>query len=140
MKLEEIRWSNFRGNRRTSRIKEVLSDLKKGSDIEGAMLIEGNDAIIACDLPARANYDKEIPEVLAMLEELCGQTTNELNEVMFAQQIFDFNGHKILAKKLKDKLTLLVMMQKRGYISLAMLDIENSIRRIDEILQNKPFN
>jgi hypothetical protein len=53
---------------------------------------------------------------------------------MFAQRIFEYNGFKVLAKKLRDKLTLLVLLRKRGYVSLAMLDIENSIRRIDEIM------
>lgn len=122
-----------------SRLKDVISELREGSDIDGAVLIGEKDAIIAYDLPPNGNFEGDIPEILAILEEL-GGLAQEHDNVMFAQRIFDFNGHKILAKKLKDQLTLLVLMQKRGYVSLAMLDIENSIRRIHEILENEQFN
>lgn len=114
-------------------LKKVVSDLRKGSDIEGAVIVDGREEIIACDLPEGTNYEAEIPEILAMLEE-DGYAPGEHQKGLFAQRIFDYNGYKVLAKKLKDKLTLLVLLKKRGYISLAMLDIENSIRRIYEIL------
>jgi predicted regulator of Ras-like GTPase activity (Roadblock/LC7/MglB family) len=124
-------------------LKKVVSDLRKGSDIEGAVIVDEKEAIIACDLPESTNYEAEIPEILAIFEE-DGYAPSEHQKGMFAQSIFDYNGYKVLAKKLKKKLTLLVLLKKRGYISLAMLDIENSIRRIYEILGGsgiqKPFD
>lgn len=115
-------------------LKKVVSDLRKGSDIEGAVIVDEKEAIIACDLPESTNYEAEIPEILAMLKGEDGYAPSKHQKGMFAQNIFDYNGHKVLAKKLKEKLTLLVLLKKRGYISLAMLDIENSIRIIYEIL------
>jgi hypothetical protein len=35
---EDIRKSDFQENRPTSKLKEVISDLKEGRDIEGALL------------------------------------------------------------------------------------------------------
>lgn len=116
------------------RLKDVVSDLRKGSDIEGAVIVDGREEIIACDLPESTNCEAEIHEILTLLEEKHGYSPGEHEEGMFSQRIFDYNGYKVLAKKLKKKLTLLVLLKKRGYISLAMLDIENSIRRIYEIL------
>ncbi len=115
-------------------LKEVISDLKRGSDIEGAILVDEKDVIIATALPENKNYERDIPEILEMLEKGFSSALNERDNLMFAQQIFDFNGFKVLAKKLRDKLTLLVLLKKQGYISLAMLDIENSVRKIDEIM------
>lgn len=124
-------------------LKDVVSDLRQGSDIEGAVIVYGREEIIACDLPESTNYEAEIPEILALLKE-DGYSSSEHDKGMFSQHILDYNGYKVLAKKLKEKLTLLVLLKKRGYISLAMLDIENSIRRIYEILggkgTQKPFN
>ena len=131
---EDIRKSDFQGNRPTSRLKEVISDLKEGRDIEGALLVDEEDAIIASALPENTNYEAEIPEILALLEERHRFSSIENHKAMFAQRIFEYNGFKVLAKKLRDKLTLLVLLRKRGYVSLAMLDIENSIRRIDEVM------
>jgi predicted regulator of Ras-like GTPase activity (Roadblock/LC7/MglB family) len=133
MSLKNIQYSSTQKNLATSRIKKVLSDLKEASDIEGVVLVEGKDSIIASDLPDSTNYKLEIPEILAMFKELGGYTLGKRCNSMFAHCIFDYNGCKILAKRLKN-FTLLVMLQKRGYIGLAMLEIENSIRRIDEIL------
>jgi len=116
-----------------SLLKDVLSDLKEANDIEGAVLVDGKDIIVACDLPANAQYEAEIPKILERIEELGGFALNENSKYMFSHCIFDYDGCKILAKRLRN-LTLLVMLQKQGYIGLAMLDIENSIRRIDEIL------
>jgi len=141
---KDMRMSKIEEDQAVLRLKDVVSDLRKGSDIEGAVIVDGKEAIIACDLPVGTNYEREIPEILALLEEEHGYAPSEHHKVMFAQRIFDYNGYKVLAKKLKEKLTLLVLLQKRGYISLAMLDIENSIRKINEILggrgTQRPFD
>jgi len=131
---EDIRTSDFQENRPTSRLKEVISDLKEGRDIEGALLVDEEDAIIASALPENPKYEAEIPEIMALLEKYDSFSPIKNHSTMFAQRIFEYNGFKVLAKKLRDKLTLLVLLRKRGYVSLAMLDIENSIRRINEIM------
>lgn len=131
---EDIRTSSFQENRPTSMLKEVISDLKEGRDIEGALLVDEEDDIIASALPENPKYEAEIPEILALLEKFDSSSPIKNHNTMFAQRIFEYNGFKVLAKKLRDKLTLLVLLRKRGYVSLAMLDIENSIRRIDEIM------
>lgn len=131
---KDMKVSKFEEEQPVSRLKAVVSDLKKGSDIEGAVLVDEEDAIIASALPENKNYEAEIPDILALLEEYGGFSPSEHHNAMFAQQVFDYNGFKVLAKKLRDELTLLVLLKKRGYVSLAMLDIENSIRRIHEIM------
>ena len=131
---EDMRQSDFQENLAISRLKQVISDLNKISDIKGAALVEGIDDVITCDLPSSTDYEKDISEILRLLEEGDGYTINRQREVMFAHRILDYNGYKVLVKKLGNRFTLLVMLQKRGYVSVAMLDIENSIRRIDDII------
>jgi predicted regulator of Ras-like GTPase activity (Roadblock/LC7/MglB family) len=116
------------------RLKEVISELKDGVDIEGAVLVNESDEIIACAFSKSTNYESEMHEIMALFEELNDLTCDKSQDAFFAQRILDYNGFKILAKKLKDKLTLLVILKKRGYLSLAMLEIENSTRKIHEIL------
>jgi predicted regulator of Ras-like GTPase activity (Roadblock/LC7/MglB family) len=115
-------------------LEKVVADLRQGSDINGAALVEGNDSIIACDLPGEGNSGIEIPEILSMIERWNASSLGGQNGGMFSQCILDYNGNKVIAKRMKN-LTLLVMLQSQGYVGLAMLDIENSVRRIHEIMQ-----
>ena len=116
------------------RLKKVISELKEGVDIEGAVLVNESDEIIAASFPKSSNYESELHEIMSIFEELNDLSESKSQDAFFAQRILDYNGFKILAKKLKDKLTLLVILKKRGYLSLAMLEIENSTRKIHEIL------
>jgi predicted regulator of Ras-like GTPase activity (Roadblock/LC7/MglB family) len=136
MKLkDDIRVPEMQEHISISLLKKIISDLSNESDIEGACIVDQDDAIIASDLPDSSGYEADISQIMQLINEGEGYSVNEQSKVLFSQRILDYNGCKILAKKIRDKLTLLVMIHKRGYISLAMLDIENSIRKIDETMR-----
>lgn len=132
---EDIGYSKTTQNDKASRLKKVISDLKEGADIEGAALVDYEDSIIAYDLPNDKNYKDEIHGILEFIDRTFDSQQDLQNESIFSHLVFEYNGFKVLTKKLKDKLTLLVMLRKRGYVSLAMLDVENSVRMIEEILE-----
>ena len=130
-----MRWPETQGNGSLSGLEKVVSDLKEGSDIEGAVLVGGKDSIIACDLPYVKDPDETIPDILSMIDRWCASSIGNQQSSMFSHYVLDYNGNKIIAKRLEN-LTLLVMLQKQGYLGLAMLDIENSVRRINDIMRN----
>ncbi|MEE9150403.1 MAG: hypothetical protein V3U20_01045 [Thermoplasmata archaeon] len=123
-----------------SLLKKVVSDLREAGDIEGAILVEGKNSIITSDIPENMDPDTCLSDIMTILDDDGIFELSMKYNGLFTQHIFDYNGCKVLAKKLNDNLTLLVMIQKIGYTSLAMLDIENSIRRIHEILGNTLSN
>ena len=131
---DEFGHNGFNDNRSHSRLKEVISEIKEGTDIEGAILIDEREDIIVSAFSKGSNYESRMQEILALFDALKDPNKGESHDAFFTQRIFDYKGFKILAKKIKDRLTLLVILKKRGYISLAMLDIENSTRKIHEIL------
>ncbi len=137
MKRKDGRWSELQGNSPISRLKKVISDLKEEEDIEGAILVKGKDRVVACELPKRNNHTEEIAKILALVEEWNASALSGHYDDMFTQCVFDYNGYKILAKKLNKNLALLVMLQKKGYIGPTMLDIENSAREILRILAER---
>lgn len=133
MSPNKVKSPHLKKNPILSMLREVVSDLREASDVEGAILVEGANSIIASDLPEYMEPKIYLPEIMAILEDWNIYSLKRKYNELFAQHIFDYNGCKVLAKKLKGNLTLFVMIQKKGYTSLAMLDIENSIRRINEI-------
>jgi hypothetical protein len=122
-------------NSLNSNINKVISDLKEGSDIEGVVLVEGRDRVIECNMPYEKFCRIEIPELIDNLENGKDLALSQHQSGVLKQHILDYNEYKVLAKRLEDDLTLLVLLQNRGYVSLAMLDVEISTRRISEILR-----
>jgi predicted regulator of Ras-like GTPase activity (Roadblock/LC7/MglB family) len=118
----------------TTDLRKVISDLSELEDIESAVLVEGMDEIVAGNLPIVPNYKEDIPIILQMLDNTIESSKMELQNDIFAHSILDYNSLKILVKKIKGGFTLLVVIHNQGYLSLAMLDIENSIRKINGIL------
>ncbi len=132
---DDIRTSIDRQSWPISRLNKVISDLMEGDGIEGAVLLDRRDAVIAGGFPKEENYKSDMPEIMSLVEKWVGSALGKLQTGIFAQCILDYNGCKILAKKHNNRFTLLVMLSKRGYIGPAMLDLENSIMKIDEILR-----
>lgn len=115
-------------------LKKIFSDLIENIDVEGALLIDDNYKVIASELPDNEMFIKNLPEILSNSKRWDNPDLNAFHHVMFKQFVMDHNGHKILSKRLRNGTTLLILLGKKGYTSLAMLDIENSTRKIDEIL------
>jgi hypothetical protein len=117
-----------------TRLSEVISNIKDGDDIEGAILINERDDTIVSAFSNSINHKIKMTEIIALLDALKDPMIGKTNDTFFTQRIFDYNGLKVLTKNIMERLTLLVFLKKRCYISLVMLDVENSTRRIHEIM------
>ena len=112
----------------------MVADLKDGEDVEGVVLIGERDYIIACELSSNYDHRNDIGQILKLINEDPKTLSMKNDETIFTCSELDYNGFKVLVKKVRDKLTLLVLLRKRSYVSLAMLNFENTIRMIDSIL------
>jgi hypothetical protein len=117
-----------------TRLSEVISNIKDGDDIEGAILINERDDTIVSAFSNSINRKIKMTEIISLLYSLKDPMIGKTNDTFFTQRIFDYNGLKVLTKNIMERLTLLVFLKKRCYISLVMLDVENSTRRIHEIM------
>ncbi len=115
-------------------LKKVIADLIENIDVEGALLIDGDYNVLASELPDNEMFIKNLLEILSSSKRWNNPDLNVFNHVMFKQFVMDHNGYKILSKRIRNGITLLILLGKKGYTSLAMLDVENSTRKIDEIL------
>ena len=115
-------------------LNNVISDLKSKSDIEGAVLINGGGQVIAPSLPQGGISHLGFSELLPRLLELSFKIPHRAQNIMFPHLISEHNGHRILARSVKEDLFLLVLLHESCYMGPAMLDMENSILKIQEIL------
>jgi hypothetical protein len=116
-------------------LRSIISDLTRNAEIEGAVLLDEEETVIISDLPNGESYIQNIQNLISGFEDWESSSSNGFYNLMFKQFSSEFNGYKIISKRIKNGMTLMVMMGKKGYTSLAMLDIENSTRKIEEIIQ-----
>ena len=50
---------------------------------------------------------------------------------MFNQQIVDYNGHKLLVGWIAQDTILLLLLNKKAYLGLTMLDMEGCLRDME---------
>lgn len=53
---------------------------------------------------------------------------------MFAYSIYNYNGNKILFRDIDDNLLLMLVLEKRAFIGITMLDIEGCLFNIDMLI------
>jgi hypothetical protein len=125
-------------NQQIVQLRKVVADLKEGEDVEGAVLMGERDFFIACELKSRIHND-DIRSELALINRISVTSNDDCDESIFTCQEHYCNGFKVLSKKVKEKMTLYVVLKKPSYMSLVMLDFENTIRMIDRILNGFIF-
>jgi predicted regulator of Ras-like GTPase activity (Roadblock/LC7/MglB family) len=129
---KNISWGKMIEETPISLLHKVVSDLKNADDIKGAAIIYKNNHFLAHEMSDNMDLVPKIPYLLKNVDE------GSSNMTLYGHTIKKYDGLKIILKELENDLTLLVILQRDGYISLAMIDIENSIRCIEEILKKSP--
>jgi predicted regulator of Ras-like GTPase activity (Roadblock/LC7/MglB family) len=111
----------------------LMRNLTINDDIKGAALVSKEGTILACDVPDNTVFTTNIPRIMDIMNLCEGSFGAESSNIMFNQTIFNYNESKVIAKKLRTGIALLVLMDRTGYVSLVMLEIENSTRMINQV-------
>jgi predicted regulator of Ras-like GTPase activity (Roadblock/LC7/MglB family) len=118
-KLEEKCARNLRG------FKRIVSDLNALIDVKGVAIINKEGTVIAGKTNNGLDLNAYIQVVLQHLEKtakgalICPKT-------LFLQSIVNYNGSQILYGRIIDDILLVILLEKKAYLGLAMLDLENS--------------
>ncbi|MHA2064667.1 MAG: hypothetical protein ACXABY_09865 [Candidatus Thorarchaeota archaeon] len=54
---------------------------------------------------------------------------------IFVESMEVHNGHKVLGSKIKRDYILLLVLEKKAYVGLTMLNMESSLREIEKIME-----
>lgn len=123
---------------RSSRLGNVMTDLKDRSDIGGAVLINREGRVLAGAMSHETISNSGLSELLPELTDISCDHAPSGQGFMFPTIITEHRGHRILARSVREDLYLLVLLHDSCYMGLTMLDMENSIMRIRDILRPRP--
>lgn len=115
-------------------VRNVIADLMCGSDVEGVVLVRDDSEVIAGNLPLTGGIMAGGPSIGTFLNEVMENFSMSMQNDIFSQPVAYSGDYQMLARRITGDLTLLAMVKSPGYMGLAMLDIENSVRKIGDIL------
>ena len=114
-------------------LKEIMSKFGSISDVSGAGIVKIDGSVISwcADGIVPTPY---IDFMLNFISHLQQKNRCHYKHGMFTQSIINYNGHKILMSWVRADMMLLLLLDKKAYLGLAMLDMEGALREIDQIL------
>jgi predicted regulator of Ras-like GTPase activity (Roadblock/LC7/MglB family) len=110
-----------------SKWEDMIRELISISDVRGAAIVGMDGSIICCNSSNGTDMNQYIDLVTTKFL----RKIPDYNQGMFNESIVDYNGHKILLTGLKPGMILLLVVEKKAYLGLTMLDVECCLRNMD---------
>jgi predicted regulator of Ras-like GTPase activity (Roadblock/LC7/MglB family) len=119
-------------------LKRIVNELSTISDVCGAVLLDSGGEVITQHVKDDISPEQYIDFVVhrpALIQKYIIPSGNNMNS-MFNQQIVDYNGHKLLVGRIAPDTILLLLLDKKAYLGLTMLDMEGCLRDMDAAYSN----
>lgn len=107
----------------------MVNELATISDVCGAFLVDNKGAVIAQHINEHI-VTQQCIETLALhsaLRDDCVIPGCNMNG-MFSQQVVYYDGHTLLVRRITHEALLLILVAKKAYIGLTILDMEGYLR------------
>ncbi|MEE9152437.1 MAG: hypothetical protein V3U20_11495, partial [Thermoplasmata archaeon] len=115
-------------------LNEITVELASISDVSGAGILKADGSVVAWHTNDGLKPSPYIDFMRDFLTRDHQKNAQNYKHGMFKQSILDYNGHKILLSRIRPDIMLLLLLDKRAYLGLTMLDMEGCIREIDKVL------
>ncbi len=107
-----------------------MSKLVLTSDVSGAAIVKADGSVISW----LSDNGTEPTQYIDFISAAYQKSIHSYKDGMFAESITDYNGHKILMGRIRADVVLLLVLDKRAYLGLAMLNMEGCLREMDQAL------
>ncbi len=116
---------------------EITGKLVSKSDVSGAAILRADGSVISWHTKDGTEPKQDIDFMLDFLVQDHQKNIHYWKSGMFTESILNYNGHKILSSRIREDMMLILVLDKRAYVGLAMLDMEGCLREIDEALDER---
>jgi predicted regulator of Ras-like GTPase activity (Roadblock/LC7/MglB family) len=115
-------------------LEKIMNKLLAISDVSGAGIVKMDGSVISWQMEDVTDPTQYVDFMMDFLSFSKGNNVDNYKHGMFTQKIVDYNGHKILMSKVKADMMLMLLLDKKAYLGLTMLDMEGFLREIDLVL------
>ena len=116
-------------------LEELMSRLVSISDVSGAGVIRADGSIVSWHAENGIKPKQYIDYILKVMSATNQENVYNSQHSMFTESIQDYNGHKILTSRIRTDVLLFMVLEKRAYLGLTMLDVECCLEEIDQALE-----
>lgn len=121
-------------------LQDILAKLVSITDVKIAAVMSTNGSIISWKTRNNGNNGKSKEYIECIKDHILKDYQDNLpyhKDGMFRESIFDYNGSKLLTTMINKDILLLLVLEKRAYVGLTMLDVEGCLQCLDSIFENE---
>jgi hypothetical protein len=118
----------------TELINDLIIKLISIPDVMGAGLMGKDGSVLSWRSKDCAEPTKYFNQFSKNTSELHNDKMYPKRNGMFAYSIYNYNGNKILFRYIADNLLLMLILDKRAFIGITMLDIEGCLSDIEMLI------
>lgn len=115
-------------------LSQLMDELVSISDISGAGIVKVDGSVVSWHTNNGLKPTSYIDFLMDFLARENQEDAQNYKHGMFRQSIMSFNGHKILMSRISPDMMLVLLMDKRAYLGLTMLNMEGCLREIDKVI------
>jgi predicted regulator of Ras-like GTPase activity (Roadblock/LC7/MglB family) len=116
-----------------------MSKLVSISDVRGAALLSSNGSVISWRSNDNGKPKRYIDLILRFTSNEYQRNINNYKDGMFNESILTYNGYKVLMSKIRKNVILMLVLEKKAYLGLTMLDVAGCLHDIDSALDDRYY-
>lgn len=116
------------------RLRKLVKEIASVPDIRDFWIADSGDNIVVCHNGLHDLFPEAIPEMKEKLNRSGNIPKASISDLMFREKLLQYKGYTILYGFAANGWQLIFFLSKEAYLSLAMLEMESCLRRMDEVL------
>jgi len=117
-----------------AKLENIISDLRKQSNIDGVAIARRDGLIVAYNLPDKVD-PKRIAAMSAAIVGTSEMAAQELEQGTFLQSLVESEGGKILCLGAGEEALLIALVENKANLGLVLLNIERASKKIEKVLR-----
>jgi predicted regulator of Ras-like GTPase activity (Roadblock/LC7/MglB family) len=109
---------------------EVMSKLVSIPDVSGAAILRADGSLVSWRTKNGEKPKEDIEFINKSISAAYIKNIHHWKSGLFRESILDYNGHKIFISKIREDAMLLLLVNKKAYLGLTMLDVEGCLREV----------
>jgi predicted regulator of Ras-like GTPase activity (Roadblock/LC7/MglB family) len=112
----------------------ILSKLVSIPDVSGAAILRGDGSVVSWRTKNGEKPTQDIDFINGPISAAYKKNIHYWKSGLFTESILEYNGHKILLSRIREDVMVLLLVDKKAYLGLTMLDLEGCLREVDKTL------